>query len=178
MEKIQAKVTAWYEEKFVLSPAEEHRYAPRVVGMMWEGTVPEGEKVADVYYERFGEVKAMVQAEVAGQQQAARETAEPVGPVRVEPEPLDPRPLVGRGDGLVSADGPPPDPAEVPDAEAWFGNYCKGMRVSDMSKKDIEFYLGSGIVKNAEAGDTRVHRFKLALEYWHGRAGDRRKGGR
>ena len=166
------KISVWYEEKFVLSPAEEHKWTPRVVGAMWEGTVEAGEDAGMVRAEKMGEVKAAVRVEIASQKQTASQARAGSGPVRFEEQapitlPPEPSPTV-----------PPPDPAEVPDMTTWYGTYTNNMQVSDLSKKDIDFYLNSNIVKNAKADDKRVQDFIRALEYWHSRAGDRRKGGR
>ena len=171
------KISVWYEEKFVLSPAEEHKWTPRVVGAMWEGTVEGGEDAGMVRAEKMGEVKAAVRVEIVSQQQKAGQARAGSGPVRVEPEH---RPLAGRADSFREVGDAmlPPDPAEVPDMTTWYGTYANNMQVSDLSKKDIDFYLNSNIVKNAKADDKRVQDFIRALEYWHSRAGDRRKGGR
>ena len=144
------------------------------LGAEWEGVCLEPGKESTLRAQKWEEIRAEVEIQIAFNRQdraKARETAEPVGPVRDVPD--VPPTYAGP---VPSPAGPPPDPAEVPDAEAWYGKFCNGMRVSDMSKKDIDFYLGSGIVMNAEASDTRVQRFKTALEYWRPKAGDRRKG--
>lgn len=165
------RVGAWYERKYVLGPGDE-RFTPEVVGLSIEATYENAEEARQAIVEELAWLKAQVTAEVEAAQQKARRKDDsgmswvstmPPSSANVDatftPVPPMEEPI-----------GDAHDPAEVPDAEVWCGN-CKGTLVSDLSLKDIEFYLGSNIVTRAPKDDVRVNDFVTALEFWRKQKG-------
>ena len=164
------RVGCWHERKFVLSPAEEHRYAPHVVGLMLEATYDTLEEAKQGAVDELEWLKAQVTAEVQAQQQAARggahEALMKIGPDATFDAVEDYR--------KPSPDdvpfGEPKDPAEVPDAEVWYAG-AKGKYVSDLSLDEIEWYLSSDVVLGARKDDQRVKDFVDALVFWRDKKG-------
>lgn len=182
------RVGAWYERKYVLGPGDDHKWTPEVVGLSIEATYEDAESAKQGIVDELEWLRAQVTAEVGATQQKAREpptlapkrewTDEEIAEMKqmlTDPE-NQPHQWISTmppaSSSVVATFTPPPkDPAEVPDMEVWYPKDRVGTLVSDLSLKDIEFYLGSNIVKNAKADDERVNAFVTALEYWRKQKG-------
>ena len=163
------RVGCWYERKYVLSPDDSHRFTPEVVGLSFEATYATLEEARQGAVDELEWLKAQVTAEVNARQQAARAPPEYTEKDR---EALNKKHQGAFQIPDTHYGGVPKDPAEVPDAEVWYGG-AKGQHVSDLSLADIEFYLGSRIVIGASKDDQRVRDFVDALVFWRGKKGGR-----
>ena len=139
----------------------------------WEGTAEDGDIVGAIKALKRGELRAEVETQIAIDRQDARAARE--GPVITKQE-LDDATSKREIKTTFEREGPPPDPAELPDAEVWYPPHMVGKVVSDLpvgGEFGIEWYLGSRIVIGAKPDDQRVLDFVAALDYWRAQ----RKGG-